>query len=59
METADLEGTLELKDPDHPQAIQAANATARLLVELHETRQRKEDEQIGTTDEKSGGDADA
>lgn len=36
-----LEGTLELKDPDHPQAVLAADATARLLLEVHERRQQQ------------------
>ncbi len=29
---------MELKDPEHPQAIAAANALARLLIEIHERR---------------------
>lgn len=48
-----LEGTLELKDPDHPQAIRAADATARLLLEVHERRQRQGDQPDDAPEEES------
>jgi hypothetical protein len=33
-----MEGKIELKDPDHPEAEKAAEATARLLIEIRDTR---------------------
>ncbi len=53
-----LEGTLELKDPDHPQAVLAADATAWLLLEVHERRQQQAANLTSTTDETSESDED-
>ena len=36
-----MDDELELSDPDHPDAKQAAESTARLLVHLREKRERK------------------
>ena len=33
-----MDGNIELKDPDHPEAEKAAEATARLLIEIRDTR---------------------
>ncbi|MBS0202890.1 MAG: hypothetical protein JSS49_08340 [Planctomycetes bacterium] len=33
--------TLELTDPEHPDADEAAMATARLLIAVHEQRSRQ------------------
>lgn len=36
-----MDDELELSDSDHPDAKQAADSTARLLVHLREQRERK------------------
>jgi len=33
-----MEGKIELTDPDHPEAEKAAEATARLLMEIQEKK---------------------
>ena len=40
-----MEDTLELTDPEHPDAQQAAATTAYLLISIHESRERKEQAQ--------------
>ena len=35
-----MEERIELKDPDHPEAKAAAEATARLLIDVHRKRQQ-------------------
>ncbi len=37
-----MEGKIELTDPDHPEAEKAAEATARLLIQVRETRTKQE-----------------
>jgi hypothetical protein len=36
-----MDEELELIDPDHPDAQDAATATARLLIAIHEQRQQQ------------------
>ena len=36
-----MDDELELTDPEHPNAKEAAGSTARLLVHLHQERERK------------------
>ncbi len=36
-----MDESLELTDPEHPDAPQAATATARLLIAVHEQRARQ------------------
>jgi hypothetical protein len=36
-----MEERIELKDPDHPEAKEAAEATARLLVDVHRKKQEQ------------------
>lgn len=36
-----MDESLELTDPEHPDAKEAATATARLLIEVHEQRSRQ------------------
>ena len=36
-----MEHKIKLKDPDHPEAEKAAEATARLLIEVRENRSQQ------------------
>ena len=36
-----MDDELELTDPEHPDAQEAATATARLLIAIHEQRHRQ------------------
>jgi hypothetical protein len=38
---ADMEERIELKDPEHPDAKEAAEATARLLIDVHRKKQER------------------
>jgi hypothetical protein len=52
-----MDDILELTDPDHPDAQEAAVSAARLLVHLHQARQSKPGENADEVQSKTKGDA--
>jgi hypothetical protein len=36
-----MEERIELKDPEHPESKEAAEATARLLIDVHRKKQER------------------
>ncbi len=52
-----MDDILELTDPDHPDAQEAAASAARLLVHLHHARQCKRIENADEAQSETKGDA--
>jgi hypothetical protein len=52
-----MDDILELTDPDHPDAQEAAASAARLLVHLHHARQARPGENVAQSQSDTKGDA--